>query len=493
MPDSTETDSAPQQNYIGGKWVDAVAGKTFRRYSPYDQSLVGVYQDSDEADAANAVEAAREAFDFGPWPRMPATERAAVLRRAAALIRERADLLAAAMTRELGQPNQRKTVENEAEQLDYYAGLIVSRRDDAVYTQRDDALGLVVKEPVGVVAALTSWNVPLSIVHKGLPGIAAGCTLVSKPPHLSSGVVLQLAQLLEDAGLPAGVFNVVTSAAENGALVGQALVASPRVDMVSFTGSSATGPHIVRAAAGNMKKMNIELGGKSPHVIFADAPSLERAAFAAAKGIIRLAGQSCQAGSRLLIQESVKDEFIPLLLQKVAEHKLGDPFDDKTTCGPLISEDQLRKVESYVELGKAEAKLLIGGNRPAAEELSRGFFFEPTVFDDVSPDSRLAQEEIFGPVLSVLTFTDLNDAIRLANHSEFGLAAGCWTRDLTTAMRFAREVRSGVVWVNSYRDDVVLKHMPMGAGYKQSGIGREWGPEGLEAFLETKSIMVNLS
>jgi acyl-CoA reductase-like NAD-dependent aldehyde dehydrogenase len=492
MPDSNETATAPQQNYIGGKWVDAVAGKTFSRNNPYDQSLVGVYQDSDEVDAENAVEAAREAFDFGPWPRMPATERAAILRKAAALLRERADLLAQTMTRELGQPHQRKTVLNEAEQLEYYAGLIVSRRDDAVYAQRDDALGIVGKEPVGVVAALTSWNVPLSIVHKALPGIAAGCTVVAKPPHLTSGVVLQLAQLLEDAGLPAGVFNVVTSATDNGALVGQALVSSPRVDMVTFTGSSATGPHIVRAAAGNMKKMNIELGGKSPHVIFADAPDLERAAFAAAKGFIRLAGQSCQCGSRLLIQESVKDEFLPLLLQKVAELKLGDPFDDKMACGPLISEDQLRKVESYVELGKVEAKLLIGGNRPAAEELSRGFFFEPTVFDDVSPDSRLAQEEIFGPVLSILTFTDLDDAIRLANHSEFGLAAGCWTRDLNTAMRFAREVRSGVVWVNSYRDDVVLKHMPMGAGYKQSGIGREWGPEGLDAFLETKAIMINL-
>jgi acyl-CoA reductase-like NAD-dependent aldehyde dehydrogenase len=482
-----------QRNYIGGQWEESVTGRRYQRHSPYDQSLVGIYQDSDERDTEAAIDAAREAFDNGPWPRLTAMQRSAILRKAATLLRERKDEFADIMTKELAQPHQKGVVLAEADQLDYYAGLVVSDRDEAVYNQREDSIGLVVKEPIGTVAALTSWNVPLSVVHKAVPGMAAGCTLVVKPAHLSSGVVLKLAQLFEDAGVPAGVFNVVTSATDNGAVVGQTLSASHKIDMVSFTGSSATGPHIVRAAAGNMKKMNIELGGKSPNVVFADAPDLDTAAFAAAKGFIRLAGQSCQAGSRLLVQESIKDEFMELVLQKVAEHKLGDPADDSTTCGPLISEDQLRKVESYVEIGKQEGRLLCGGKRPEAEELRRGYFYEPTIFDNISPVSRLAQEEVFGPILAVLTFKDDNDAIQIANNSDFGLAAGCWTSNVNTALKFARHVRSGVVWVNSYRDDVVLKHMPMGAGYKSSGIGREWGPEGLDAFMEIKAIMIKTS
>ncbi|MDF3311475.1 aldehyde dehydrogenase family protein [Rhodococcus sp. T2V] len=481
-----------QRNFIGGEWVAAANGKTYQRFNPYDQTLVGIYQDSDEADVVRAVKAAREAFDDGPWHRMSAIERATILRRAASLMRERADSLAVTLTKEVGQPAQQATVNAEADQLDYYAGLIVSRRDESVYTQHDDAIGIVAKEPVGVVGVLTAWNAPLSIAHKACPAMAAGCTLVVKPGHQAPGAVVQLAEILEEAGLPPGVFNLITSAIDNGAVVGQAIAADEMVDMVTFTGSSLTGRAVMRAAAGNLTPVHLELGGKSPNVVFADTHSLEQAAAAVAKGIVRLAGQSCQAGSRLLVQESVKDDFVDLVLEHLRAAKLGDPFDEATTCGPLVSEEQLNRVAAYVEAGKASSRLLTGGRRPDCTDLHRGFFFEPTVFDNVAPDSRIAQEEVFGPVLSILSFKELDDAIHLANATKFGLAAGCWTRDINTALRFAKGVRAGIVWLNSYRDDSVLKHMPMG-GFKHSGIGREWGPEGLEAFLETKSIMLKLS
>jgi len=494
MSDQRKQTPPAHRNFIGGKWVDAVNGKTYERRNPYDQSLVATYQDSDAADVDLAVESARQAFDKGPWSRKTAVERAATFRRAASLMRDRTEAIAATMTQEVGQPKQEqlKAVAGAADTLDYYAGLIVDRRDESIYGQRADALGIIAKEPVGVVGSLTAWNAPLALVHKSCPGLAAGCTLVVKPGHQASGAVVQFAQILEEAGLPAGAFNLVTSAIENGAVVGQAIAASDKVDMVTFTGSSATGRSVMRAAAGNLKRLKLELGGKSPNVIFADAQSLETAAASVAKGIVRLAGQSCQAGSRLLLQESIKDEFLDRLLRHVSAAKLGDPFADDTTCGPLVTEAQLRRVESYVEAGRSVAKLLIGGKRPDRDDLRRGFFFEPTVFSDVQPGARIAQEEIFGPVLSVMTFKDVDEAIELANGTIFGLVAGCWTSNLNTAMTFAKAVRAGGVWVNSYRDDAVLKHMPIG-GFKQSGLGREMGREGLDAFLETKSIMIRLN
>jgi acyl-CoA reductase-like NAD-dependent aldehyde dehydrogenase len=484
----------PQQNFIGGKWIDAVDGRTYERRNPFDQSLVATYQDSDERDAVLAIEAAREAFDKGPWPRKSAVERGAVLRRAAALVRERAQALADTMTREVGQPRSEmlKGVAGAADTLDYYGGLVVERRDEAVGGQRSDAIGMILREPIGVVGSLTAWNAPLSLTHKACPGLAAGCTVVIKPAHQSSGAVVQFARILEEAGLPAGAFNLVTSARENGAVVGQTIASSDKVDMVTFTGSSATGKAVMRAAAGNLKKVKLELGGKSPNIVFADAVSLEQTAAAVAKGIFRLAGQSCQAGSRLLVQESVKDEFVERLLKHVSAINMGDPFAEDTVCGPLVSEDQRRRVESYVEAGKSAARLLRGGKRPDREDLRRGFFLEPTVFDQVAPDARIAQEEIFGPVLSILTFKDVEDAISMANGTMFGLVAGCWTSNLNTAMSVARSVRSGIVWVNCFRDDSPLKYMPTGF-QKQSGLGAEMGPEGLDAFLETKSVMIKFA
>lgn len=490
MPDQTPT----CLNFINGKWMAALAGRTYERRNPFDQSLVAIYQDSDADDAALAIDAARKAFDHGPWPRMPAASRGAVLKRAAALLRERAPLIADTMTREVGQPRteQLKAVAGAADALDYYAGLVVQRRDQAISGQRQDALGLILREPVGVVGSLTAWNAPLSLTHKACPGLAAGCTVVIKPAHQSCGAVVEFARILEEAGVPPGAFNLVTSALDNGAVVGQAIAASDKVDMVTFTGSSGTGKAVMRAAAGNLKRVKLELGGKSPNIVFADAPSIQDAAAAACTGIFRLAGQSCQAGSRVLVQESVKDEFMEHLLRHVAGAKLGDPFASDTVCGPLVSQEQLQRVQAHVDAGKAQARLVVGGRRPEREDLRRGFFIEPTVFDNVDRQARIATQEVFGPVLSVLTFKDVDDAIEIANGTIFGLVAGCWSSSLNTSMRVARAVTAGVVWVNCYRDDPPLKYMPTGFR-KQSGMGSEMGPEGLEAFLETKSIMIKLA
>lgn len=487
-PDNTLT---IQKNFIDGEWAVSATGRTYERRSPFDQSVVGIYQDSDERDAQRAIDAARRAFDSGPWPRMTAMERGAVFKRAATLLRQRSDELATIMAREVGQPKaeQAKFVAGAADTLEYYANLIAMRRDEAVYGQHPDAVGIVAKEPVGVVGTLTAWNTPLSVTHKSCPGLAAGCTIVVKPSHQSPGALVLFAGILHEAGLPAGAFNVVTSQLENGAVVGQAIAASDKVDMITFTGSSGTGKAVMRAAAGNLKRVKLELGGKSPQVIFADAPSIELAAASAAKGIVRLAGQSCQAGSRVLVQRAVKEQFVERLLHHVASYKLGDPLDPSVGCGPMVTADQLERVESFVAEGRQVARLIAGGKRPEGAEFAHGFFFEPTVFDEVPADSRIAQEEIFGPVLSILTFDTVEEAIELANSTIFGLVAGCWTQNLATAMAFSKKVRAGMVWVNGYRDDSILKYMPVG-GFKQSGIGREVGPEGLDEFLETKSIMI---
>lgn len=491
MPETQNPPPSVCSNFIHGEWVTATTGKTYERRSPYDQSVVGIYQDSDATDAEAAIDAARAAFDKGPWPRVPAADRAAVFKRAAALLRQRSDALSTIMAKEVGQPKpeQLKFVNGAADTLDYYANLIVNRRDEAVYGQHPHAVGIVAKEPVGVVGTLTAWNTPLSVAHKCCPALAAGCTIVIKPGHQAPGALIQFAQILKEAGMPAGVFNLVTSQLENGAVVGQAIAGSDKVDMVTFTGSSNTGKAVMRAAANNLKRVKLELGGKSPQVIFADAPSLEVCAASVAKGIVRLAGQSCQAGSRVLVQRSIKDEFVKLVLKHIATTKMGDPLAEDTTCGPLVTEQQLQRVEAYVKEARGVAKLLVGGNRPTSADLSRGFFFEPTVFDDVPRDAKISKEEVFGPVLSILTFEDEDDAIELANDTIFGLVAGCWTQNLDTAMNFSTKVRAGMVWVNGFRDDSILKYMPVG-GFKQSGIGREVGPEGLDEFLETKSIMI---
>jgi acyl-CoA reductase-like NAD-dependent aldehyde dehydrogenase len=434
-------------------------------------------------DVDAAVAAARAAFE-SDWSTSPARERAGVLNRAAALLRERQDELARTITAELGKPITlaRTEVALTAELFEYYAALALTLRGEAISQHTPDALGLVLREPVGVVAMIVPWNFPLLLLAwKVGPAIAAGCTMIAKPAEQTPGSAFDLARVLADAGAPEGVFTVVPG---DGPTVGGALARHVDVDKVAFTGSTAVGAEILAAAGSNLKKVSLELGGKSPNIVFADA-DLRKAARAAYWGIFLNSGQACQAGSRLLVQRSVHDEFVGMLVEQARKSRGGDPFDERTMIGPLVDERQASIVMDYVQRGVAEgATLLAGGTRD-------GLYVEPTVFDDVTPDMTIAREEIFGPVLSVLSFEDANEAVALANDSLYGLAAAVWTRDVSTAIRTAKAIRAGTVWVNAFHDAGLAFVLPFG-GYKQSGFGRELGREGLDEYLATKAIHMAL-
>jgi aldehyde dehydrogenase (NAD+)/betaine-aldehyde dehydrogenase len=340
-----------------------------------------------------------------------------------------------------------------------------------------------------VVGVITPWNFPvLLITWKLAPALAAGCTVVAKPSEFTAGTTFELARIITEAGAPKGVMNVVTGP---GNVVGAELAASERVDKIAFTGSTAVGKTIMQAASGNLKKISLELGGKSPNVVFADA-NVDQAVGGSFFGIYLNTGQVCQAGSRLLLQESIKDEFMTKLQAFTKTVKVGDPADPTTTMGPVINEQQLEKVVGYVHAGADEgATMLCGGGRLTGEGYDQGLFVQPTIFDGVTNDMRIAREEIFGPVLSVITFKDADEALRIANDTIYGLASAVWTKDINTAFKMAKGIQAGTVWVNSYHS-AGLPYMPYG-GYKQSGIGRELGHEGLEEYMETKAIQIKLS
>jgi len=474
---------------IDGQWVPAVDGDTYDRLSPFDGHLVSTYANGDSEDARRGIAAARAAFDAGDWRRAPVQERAAVLRAAAARLRAERDRLARLLAEEIGQPRQAGAVEEAAKALEYYAWVACDRRDQAVTEQRSDAVGIISREPIGVVGVLSAWNAPMSVVHKTAPALAVGCTVVVKPAHMTAGGVLELGRILQEAGLPDGVFNVVTSERANGAVVGHEIAASELVDMVTFTGSTATGRKVMAAAATTGKKVVLELGGQSPNVVFPDVPDLDAAVKAAFDGVMSLGGQACKAGSRLLLHRDIHDEFLARLAPKFGEVRLGDPLEPTTTLGPLVSREQRDRVHGLVR-SATDAKVLIGGSYPTEGPLARGWFYEPTLLDDVSPDSPIAQTEVFGPVLSVLRFDDDSQAVEIANGTQYGLAGAVWTADIDRALSFAKRLRSGTVWVNTYRESG-LRYLPSG-GWDASGIGLERSREGLEEFLLTKSIHIKL-
>lgn len=480
------------QQFIDGQWVDALSGATFTRTSPYDGSVVGVYPNSGIEDADRAIRAARRAFDETSWPTSPAADRARILRRAADLLAERADAFATCIAAEVGKPKTMALGEvmATAEVFQLFAAKALNLKGESFTQQIPDAVGIVAHEPVGVVGIITPWNFPLLLISWKIgPAIAAGCTMVAKPSHYTPGSTLMLAGLLAEAGLPNGVFNVVTSETDNGALVGQHIAASELVDKVAFTGSTASGKAVMRAAASNVKKVSLELGGKSPNIVFPDA-AIDAAVAGAFFGIYLNSGQVCQAGSRLLVARPIKDEFVAKLTALSQTLKLGDPFDPATTMGPVINENQLAKIENYLERGRQEAKLLTGGSRATDPGLEKGLFVKPTIFDEVPAQATIAREEIFGPVLSVLSFDNLDDVIRIANDTMYGLAAAVWTKDINVALKVAKGLRAGTVWINAYHS-TGLYNMPYG-GYKQSGLGRELGDLGLEEYMETKSIQIKL-
>jgi aldehyde dehydrogenase (NAD+)/betaine-aldehyde dehydrogenase len=379
-----------------------------------------------------------------------------------------------------------------ADVFEYYAGMAMNVKGQAVSNIVDDALGLILKEPVGVVGIITPWNFPMLLATwKLAPALAVGCTTVIKPATYTPCTTFELGRILTEAGAPKGVVNVVTG---SGRVVGDRIAASNEVDKVAFTGSTEVGQSVMRAASSNVKKISLELGGKSPNIIFADS-NLQSAVIGSLFGIYLNSGQVCQAGSRLLVEQSVHDQFVNMFSNFVGGMKVGDPMDPATRMGPVVSSDQLGTVESYVQAGQDEkASLIRGGKRVTEGGLDKGYFYEPTIFDQVDNRMKIAQEEIFGPVLSIIPFSTPEEALKIANDSMYGLAAAVWTQDIDKALKFAKNIKAGTVWVNSYHAAGALgvPVMPFG-GYKQSGIGRELGNEGMELFLETKSVAIKLN
>ena len=482
------------QLLINGEFVASKSGETFERRNPANGDVVATCPKATEEDTDAAIRAARAAFDSGGWAKAPARQRAEVLRKTANKIREEQAYLARLLASEVGKPLSEAGMEvaMTADVFDYYAGLALSVKGQVVSNYVDDALGLILKEPVGVVGIITPWNFPLLLVTwKAAPALAVGCTIVMKPATYTPCTTYELGRILNEAGAPAGVVNVITGTA---AATGGRLAASELVDKIAFTGSTEVGKEVMRAAASNVKKISLELGGKSPNIIFADA-NLQSAVIGSLFGIYLNAGQVCQAGSRLLVQQEVHDQFMAMFMNFTAGVKVGDPMDMSTRMGPLVSDQQLKTVEGYVDAGKQEkAQLVKGGGRLTGAEFDKGYFYEPTIFDQVDNRMKIAQEEIFGPVLSVIPFKDANEALQIANDSMYGLAAAVWTSDIDRALKFAKGIKAGTVWINTYHAAGALgvPLMPFG-GYKQSGIGRELGQEGMELFLETKSVCIKLN
>jgi aldehyde dehydrogenase (NAD+) len=471
--------------FIGGEWQDAASGKTFDSVNPSTGEVLAQVAEGDAADVDRSVAAAREAFDHGPWPTMDGRARGKVLYRMAELMEARADELARMETMDNGKPMREARmfdVEGSIECLRYYAGW-ADKIEGEVISVPGAVLNYTRREPVGVCGQIIPWNYPLQMATwKIAPALACGNTVVLKPAEQTPMTALELARIGAEAGLPAGVLNVITGFGES---AGAALVRHPDVDKIAFTGSTPVGKLIQREAANTLKRVSLELGGKSPNIVLADA-DLDAAVRGAVSAIYYNTGQACTAGSRLLVEESVRDEFLDKLIQRAQGMKPGDPLDPKCRMGPLVSDEQLQRVMGYIEKGKAEgAELLTGGDRPDRP----GFFLNPTVFGGVKSEMTIAREEIFGPVLAVSSFRDLDEAVAMGNDTEFGLAAAVWTKDVKKAHRVAHAIRAGTVWINMYH--TLDTGSPFG-GYKQSGYGRELGKHALDLYTQIKSVWVNL-
>ena len=485
--DKAATLSIEGRAFIDGAYRDAQSGRTFDCVSPIDGKLLAKVADSGAADVDAAVAAARRAFDAHVWSGLNPRKRKSVLQRWARLMREHLDELSLLETLDAGKPIADTTsvdvpgaaycVEWFAEAIDKVGGEVVPSDHHLV--------GLVTREPIGVVAAVVPWNFPLLMAAwKFGPALAAGNSVVLKPSEKSPLTAIRVAQLAHDAGIPAGVFNVVPGGGEPGKL----LALHADVDCLAFTGSTNVGKLIMQyAGQSNLKRVWLELGGKSPNIVLPDCPDLDRAANAAAGAIFYNMGEMCTAGSRLLVHRDIKDAFLERLAVAARGYTPGNPLDPQTSMGAIVDQVQLDRVLGYIEAGRAEAKLLLGGSRVKQE--SGGFYIEPTVFD-VKPDAKIAREEIFGPVLSVITFDTVEEAVRIANDSDYGLAAAVWTANLTTAHEVARSLRAGTVWVNCY-DEGGDMNFPFG-GYKQSGNGRDKSLHALEKYTELKSTLVRL-
>jgi aldehyde dehydrogenase (NAD+) len=484
------TNTRKYQLLIDGKWVDAESGKTFSTPNPSTGETLAEVAEADKADIDKAVIAARNAYE-GKWGKMSARDRGRLMYKLSQLIEERTEELAALETADNGKPIKESTyvdLPQVAENFEYFAGWATKIEGETIPVP-GQMFNYTLREPVGVCGQIIPWNFPLLMAAWKLgPALAAGNTVVLKPAEQTPVTAMELGKLIQEAGFPDGVVNIVPGYGET---AGAALAAHPGIDKIAFTGSTEVGKLIAKAAAENLHKVSLELGGKAPNIVFADA-DIEQAVSGAMMGIFFNQGQVCCAGSRLFVEERVQEEFVGRLKEKSANIVVGDPMDKGTNMGPQVSEEQLNRIKGYADIARSEgATVVAGGECPTLEPaFKNGYFYQPTIFSGVTNNMRVAQEEIFGPVVSVIPFKDEDDLIKQANDTIYGLSAGIWTQNITRAHRFAKAIKAGVIWINTY--NMFNAASPFG-GYKQSGYGREMGKHALELYTNVKSVWVDLS
>jgi aldehyde dehydrogenase (NAD+) len=474
-------------HYIDGAWAESASGETFESFNPYTASPWAEVARGNAEDVDRAVQAAQRAFTTGDWPKLHPSQRGALMRRLGDLVAEHAERLAEVEVMDNG-----KLISEMAGQLRYvpqwyyYFGGLADKIEGSVIPTDKQGFNFTRHEPLGVVGCIIPWNSPLLLTAwKLAPALAAGNTVVIKPSEYTSASALEFVQLFEQAGFPKGVVNVVTGF---GAEAGQALVEHPLVRKIAFTGSDRTGAHVYATAARDIKRVSLELGGKSPNIVFADAP-MDDAVKGAVSGIFAATGQTCIAGSRLLVQSSIHDEFVDRLVAFAKTAKMGNPMDIDTQVGPVTNQPQFEKVLGYLDVAKGEGvETVLGGDRATRPECGEGWFVEPTIFTGVKNSMRIAQEEVFGPVLSVIPFEDEEEALAVGNDVVFGLAAGVWTQDMRRAIQMSERLQAGTIWVNTYR---AVSYLAPFGGYKRSGLGRENGQEAIREYLQTKSVLIS--
>ncbi len=471
---------------IGGQWVDAISGETFESENPYTGRPWALIPRGSREDVERAVRAAHNAFTIGEWPKLTATQRGALLRRLGDLIQAKARELAEIEVRDNGKLISEMSAQTVymAQWYYYYGGLADKIEGAVLPSDKAEVFNYTRHEPLGVVAALTPWNSPLLLTAwKLAPALAAGNTVVLKPSEFTSASTLEFMKLIEEAGFPAGVVNVVTGF---GAEVGAPLVEHPLVAKITFTGSEMTGQKIYEMAAKGLKRISLELGGKSPNIVFEDA-DIDNAVKGVISGIFAASGQTCIAGSRLLVQRSIHDDFVDRLVAFAKTAKLGDPMLAETQVGPVTTPPQYRKVLEYIDIARSEGAVpALGGGK--ATGFGGGYFVQPTIFTGVKNSMRIAQEEVFGPVLSVIPFDDDEDAIQIGNDVIYGLAAGVWTQNIRRVLTMSNRLQAGTIWVNTYR---AVSFMSPFGGYKRSGIGRESGQDMIKEYMQTKSVWIS--